>query len=111
MKLTRTLSQNGALYFAHSDTAQRRAALFRRSIHNWTTRSFPKFGARCTIRRAPRLVVLACPLPAKIAQAKTRIRKILFEAMVFIKTFRAKTSDRVGLILLGRRRPAADPPK
>jgi len=30
MKLTRTLSQNGALYFAHSDTAPRRAALFRR---------------------------------------------------------------------------------
>jgi hypothetical protein len=31
--------------------------------------------------------------------------------MVFIKTFRATTSDRVGLILLGRSGPAADPPK
>jgi hypothetical protein len=48
------------------------------------------------MRRAPRLVVRACPLPAKIAQAKTRIRKILFVAMVFIKAFRATTSDRVG---------------
>jgi len=30
MQLTRTLSQNGALYFANRRTAQRRAALFRR---------------------------------------------------------------------------------
>ena len=30
MELTRTLSQNGALYFVHRRTAQRRAALFRR---------------------------------------------------------------------------------
>jgi hypothetical protein len=30
MELTRTLSENGALYFAHSRTAEHRAALFRR---------------------------------------------------------------------------------
>jgi hypothetical protein len=29
MELTRTLSQNGALYFAQRDTAQRRSVLFR----------------------------------------------------------------------------------
>ena len=29
MELTRTLSQNGALYFAQRNTAERRAALFR----------------------------------------------------------------------------------
>jgi len=30
MESTLTLSQNGALYFAHCETARRRAALFRR---------------------------------------------------------------------------------
>jgi hypothetical protein len=48
------------------------------------------------MRRAPRLVARASAAPMRITDAKARIRKILFVAMVFIKTFRTTTSDRVG---------------